>query len=226
MSAAHTAPVATPRHPFTELLARYRQIGATVWAHRLELDGPARLADEAAFLPAALSLQATPPHPAPRRAMYAIMALAGGALLWACVGSLDVVAVAQGRIVVSDGTKQVQPLETSVVRAIHVDDGTKVKAGQVLIELDPTMARADRSRVSEDRMAALSEAWRTAALIEAFNQGKPPALKADQRLDDAARQATVTQQLAAEWADLQAHDRKLLADIDAQQAELATVREQ
>lgn len=224
MSAVNPAP--TPRHPVVELLARYRQIGATVWAHRHELDGPARLADEAAFLPAALSLQATPPHPAPRRAMFAIVALAGIALLWACVGSLDVVAVAQGRIVVSNGTKQVQPLETSVVRAIHVADGDKVKAGQVLIELDPTAARADQGRVSEERMAALSEAWRTAALIQAFGQGKAPALKPEQRLEDAARQVTVVQQLDAEWADLQAHDRKLLADIDAQQAELATVREQ
>ncbi len=224
MSAVNPAPAA--RHPFVELLARYRQIGATGWSHRHELDGPARLADEAAFLPAALSLQATPPHPAPRRTMYAIMALAGVAVLWACVGSLDVVAVAQGRIVVSNGTKQVQPLETSVVRAIHVADGDKVKAGQVLIELDPTAARADQGRVSEERMAALSEAWRTQALIEAFGRGKAPALTVQQKLDDPARQAMLLQQLDAEWADLQAQDRKLLADIDAQQAELATVREQ
>ena len=38
-----------PRHPVIELLARYKAIFATAWAHRAELAGPARLADEAAF---------------------------------------------------------------------------------------------------------------------------------------------------------------------------------
>ena len=59
----NTAQAAQPRHPFIELMARYRAIFGAVWAQRHELAGPARLADEAAFLPAALSLQATPPHP-------------------------------------------------------------------------------------------------------------------------------------------------------------------
>ena len=59
---------ATPqRHHALELLARYRAIFAAVWAARHQLAGPKRLADEAAFLPAALSLQDTPVHPAPRR---------------------------------------------------------------------------------------------------------------------------------------------------------------
>ena len=59
---------APQRHPFIELLARYRAIFQAAWAARRELAGPQRLTDEAAFLPAALSLQETPAHPAPRRA--------------------------------------------------------------------------------------------------------------------------------------------------------------
>ena len=53
---------------------------------RHELAGPKRLADEAAFLPAALSLQETPAHPAPRRAAWAICALFVIALAWSCSG--------------------------------------------------------------------------------------------------------------------------------------------
>ncbi|MCW8167367.1 HlyD family type I secretion periplasmic adaptor subunit, partial [Verminephrobacter aporrectodeae subsp. tuberculatae] len=64
-----------PRHPALELLARYRAVLRTAWARRAELAGPARLADEQAFLPAALSLQEMPVHPAPRRIAYALMAL-------------------------------------------------------------------------------------------------------------------------------------------------------
>ncbi|WP_418317603.1 hypothetical protein [Piscinibacter sakaiensis] len=58
---------AAQQHPAIELLARYRAVFAAAWAARLELAGPRRLASELAFLPAALSLQETPAHPAPRR---------------------------------------------------------------------------------------------------------------------------------------------------------------
>jgi hemolysin D len=48
------------------LMARYRDVWHAAWAARHELAGPKRLATEYAFLPAALSVQETPPHPAPR----------------------------------------------------------------------------------------------------------------------------------------------------------------
>lgn len=231
MSAAET-PETPIRHPIFDLLQRYRVVVQTAWAHRHELAGPARMADEAAFLPAALSLQATPPHPAPRRALWAIMALFTIALLWACIGQVDIVAVAPGRIVVSDGTKLIQPLEASVVKAIHVKDGDKVRAGQVLIELDPTTAQADNSRVSHERSGALSEAWRTQALLTALRErgAKAPVLPEDARkasnaLSPDAREL-MRSQLDAEWRDTQAQLARLQADIDTRQAELQTVKEQ
>jgi hemolysin D len=223
---AVNAAQAQPRHPFIELMARYKAVFGAVWAHRTELAGPARMADEAAFLPAALSLQATPPHPSPRRAMWAIMALFCIALLWAALGKIDIVAVAPGRIVVSDGTKLVQPLEASVVKAIHVEDGAQVKAGQVLIELDPTVARADNSRVSQERASALSEAWRTDALLKALASGKAPVLPPEADAGEATLVAQVKAQLQAEWADIQAQQAKHTADIQAKEAEVSTVREQ
>ena len=51
---------AIQRHPAYDLLCRYRAILGAAWTRRAELAGPKRLADEAAFLPAALSLQDTP----------------------------------------------------------------------------------------------------------------------------------------------------------------------
>ena len=137
---------AQQRHPALELLTRYKAVLQAAWQARHELAGPKRLADEAAFLPAALSLQESPPHPAPRRALWAIMGLFVIALLWACVGQVDIVAVAPGRIVVSEGTKLIQPLEASVVTAIKVKDGDHVEAGHVLIELDATAPMADQVR--------------------------------------------------------------------------------
>jgi hemolysin D len=141
-----------------ELLARYRAVLQAAWAHRAELAGPERLADEAAFLPAALSLQETPVHPAPRRLAWALMLLFVLALLWSILGRVDIVAVAPGRIIVSERTKVIQPLEASVIKSVLVKDGDRVRAGQVLVELDPTMTTADMASVHEQRKASASEA--------------------------------------------------------------------
>ena len=65
-----------------------------------------------------------------------IIALFCLALVWAGFGKVDIVATAPGKIVSSGRTKIVQPFETGVIRAIHVQDGQQVKAGDCLIELD------------------------------------------------------------------------------------------
>lgn len=218
------------RHPLSDLLRHYKAVIEATWVHRHELAGPARLADEAAFLPAALSLQVTPPHPAPRRAIWAIVGLFTLAILWACFSQVDIVAVAPGRIVVSEGTKLIQPLETSVVKAIQVRDGDKVKAGQVLVELDSTSAKADNNRVTQERASALSEAWRTQALLAALDKKskeKAPTLaaKADSGLSD-AELIMARNLLEAEWQDIKAQHAKLQAEIDTKKAELQAVREQ
>ena len=167
-----------PKHPILELLFRYQAIFQAAWAHRTELAGPARMADEMAFLPAALSLQETPVHPAPRRLAWGLMVLFVLALVWATFGEVDIVAVAPGRIIVSDRTKQVQPLEASVVKAILVKDGDHVKLGQVLVELDPTVATADKANVNEQLANAISEEKRTAVLLKALTSGS--SVNADQ----------------------------------------------
>lgn len=202
------------RHPVVGLLRRYGSVFAAAWAARHELAGPKRLASEAAFLPAALEIQETPVHPAPRRAAWAIMALFVVALTWSIVGQVDIVAVAQGRIVVSDGTKVVQPLEAGVIRAIHVRDGDKVAAGQVLIELDATSAVADRVGVDEQLGAARQDASRARALLESLRSGTPP-----------TADATARPQVNAEWADISARLARLDAEAARKQAEIDTVRE-
>ena len=49
------------------------------------------------------------------------------ALTWACFGSVDIVAIAPGKIIPSGRSKIIQPFETGVMRAIHVRDGQSVK---------------------------------------------------------------------------------------------------
>ena len=196
-------PAAALRHPALELLARYAAVLRAAWNLRHSLAGPKRLADEAAFLPAALSLQETPAHPAPRRAAIAICALFVIALAWATIGEVDIVAVAPGRIVVSERTKTLQPLETSVVKRLLVKDGDEVKAGQVLVELDATNASADAASVQEQLSAVTSEEQRAAALQLALQTNRPPVLPAGGAIEPAARERD-TAQLNAEWRDITA----------------------
>ncbi|MDO9091859.1 MAG: HlyD family type I secretion periplasmic adaptor subunit [Rubrivivax sp.] len=202
------------RHPAVDLLRRYRSVFAAAWEARHELAGPKRLASEAAFLPAALEIQETPVHPAPRRAAWAIMALFTIVVVWSIVGQVDIVAVAHGRIVVSDGTKVVQPLEAGVIRAIHVRDGDKVTAGQVLIELDATSAAADRIGVDQQLGAARQDAARALALLQALRTGRMPPVEPEAQ-----------QQASAEWADISARLARLGAEAARREAEIATVRE-
>lgn len=239
-TAQPTAQAATPRHPASELLARYRAIFQAAWQHRHELAGPARLADEQAFLPAALSLQETPVHPAPRRIAYVLMALFLIALAWAILGKIDIVAVTPGRIIVSDRTKVIQPLERSVVQRILVKDGDHVQAGQPLVELDPTTAQADKASLVETRKAAQSE-WLRAQILQKMLSKQELSAHTHQAVDakkainqelhqdtpadwTPADKADTQAQLTAEWSDITARLAKLSAEHQRRQAEMATVR--
>lgn len=202
-------------HPVSALLSRYRAILGAAWQRRHELAGPRRLADEAAFLPAALSLQDTPPHPAPRRVAVAICVLFVIGLVWSIFGRIDIVAVAPGRIVVGERTKTLQPLEAGVVKRVLVRDGDRVQAGQVLVELDATNAAADQISTQEQLDAASADEQRAAALLGA--------LRATRLAVDSS--TTSTAQLRAEWQDITARLAKLAAERARREAELATVRE-
>ena len=125
---------------------------------------------ELAFLPAALEIVETPPSPTGRAIALTIALFFVLALTWASFGNLDIVASAPGRIVPSGRTKLVQPFEAGVVRAIHVHDGQSVAAGDVLIELDPTMNEAERDHLKSDLVAAqLDIARLQAATAEDMN---------------------------------------------------------
>ena len=121
--------------------------------------------DELAFLPAALEIVETPVPPLAGAIGGTIVLLFCAALAWASFSHIDIVASASGRIIPSGRTKVIQPLEIGVVRAIRVHDGQSVKAGEVLIELDPTMAGAELGHIQSDLMAARLEAARLRAAL-------------------------------------------------------------
>jgi len=134
---------------------------------------------ELEFLPAALEIVETPPSPIGRAIGLTIIALFALALAWASLGEVDIIAAAPGKIIPSGRTKVIQPFETGVVQAIHVRDGQSVTAGQVLIELDPTMNEAERNHLRSDLTSAQLDVARLRAALrgsdDPVSEFRPPA---------------------------------------------------
>jgi hemolysin D len=85
--------------------------------------------EEVAFLPAALEIMETPPSPLGRGIAVTIAGVFCLALAWACLGGIDIVASAAGKIIPSDRTKVVQPFETgSCAPSTSVTDRTSKPA--------------------------------------------------------------------------------------------------
>jgi hemolysin D len=176
--------------------------------------------EDLAFLPAALEIVERPASPIGRAVAYTLIALFCIALAWACLGQVDIVASAKGKIIPTGRIKVIQPYETGVVRAIHVHDGQRVVAGETLIELDPTMNEAESKHYQSDLIAAQLDVARLAAQLTDGDPAAnfkppvdaPPPLVALQR-------RFLLDQVAEQQSKLAVLDRQR----DEKQAELETV---
>jgi hemolysin D len=100
-------------------------------------------ADPADFQPGVLQVQSRPPAPLGRGVLYAVLAMVGALLLWASIAKLDIVAVADGKLVPAGYLKIVQPSEQGVVKEILVQEGEAVRQGQILMRMDAALLDAD-----------------------------------------------------------------------------------
>ena len=172
--------------------------------------------EELAFLPAALEIVETPPSPVGRSIALTIIALFCVALVWASFGRIDIIATAPGKIVPTGRTKVVQPFETGVVRAIHVQDGQSVRANEVLVELDSTMNQADLGHLQSDLLSAELDVARLQATLaeDPLASFNPPA--------QANAEMVATQRRFL--TDQMSEQRAKLASLDQQRAEKEAAR--
>ena len=102
------------------------------------------------FSPPLLRLQDAPPNPLGRKVLWLLLALLAALLLWATLGRLDIVAVAEGKLIPESYVKIVQPAESGIVKDILVREGQAVKAGQVLMRMDTLISEADTQAIGAE----------------------------------------------------------------------------
>ena len=115
------------------------------------------------FQPDAIEIEERPVPKAARYTLYALIALIICAILWATFSRVDRIVSTQGKLVTSDPLMLLQPLETSIIRDIHVEVGDNVSAGDVLVTLDPTFTTADVSQVQARLKSLQAEIYRLEA---------------------------------------------------------------
>jgi hemolysin D len=172
-----------------------------------------RRRDEREFLPAALEIVETPASPAGRILAGTIALLIVAAIAWASLGRIDIVATATGRILPTARVKVIQPFEIGVVRAIHVQEGQQVKAGDILVELDATANTAETARLTQALLAARLDAARLGA---ALSEGGDPEAAFQPPVGADEAQIQIQRQLLANQLEEQ---RAKLANLDRQRAQ-------
>jgi hemolysin D len=194
------------------------------------------------FLPAAIEIIETPPSPIRIAIAATICLLAAIGLAWSYWGRIDVVAVAQGRVQPTGRVKIVEPLVTGKVSEIAVANGQHVEAGELLVALDASEARADLATEIEDSAASRAEIARRRAAVAAvpaqdapivaatptFDADIPEGLKARETRvleGDLAQLAASLASLEAKLAQSQATRDRLGETIKAQTTLVATLRE-
>jgi hemolysin D len=133
------------RFPLQRLRALYAALQAA-FERYLPLSEPSNLE----FLPPLIRLTEAPPNPLGRKVLWALLTLLAALLVWALIGKLDIVAVAEGKLIPHSYLKIVQPAESGIVKEILVREGDLVKAGQVLMRMDTLISEAERKAIEAD----------------------------------------------------------------------------
>lgn len=135
------------------------------------------------YSPTAAVIAETPRGSA-RYVVWSIVGLVAALGTAAGVMPIDKVVTAQGRVVATDASIVVQPLEISIVRQIAVHEGQVVHKGDLLARLDPTFSQSDKTSMTLQVQSLTAEVDRLKA--EAAGVDYKPAV---------ATQASLVQQV-------------------------------
>lgn len=164
-----------------------------------------------------------------RLGAIASLALVGGLGLWAATSSLSGAVVAAGHLAVDSNVKAVQHPQGGVVGALNVHNGSVVAAGDVLVRLDDTVAKANlaivdngldelaaqRARLMAERDGSDSVAYPDDLISRASNPEVARVIEGENRLFALRRQARDGQ--VSQLGERIAQYRQEIAGVEAQQ---------
>lgn len=170
------------------------------------------------FSPPLLRLQEVSPNPLGRAVLWLLAGMLIALIVWALIGRLDIVAVAEGKLIPQSYLKIVQPADAGIVKDILVHEGETVRAGQVLMRMDTLISEADTKSIAAEYQRKRLALRRIDAELsgQPFRQqaGGPPALAGEVAAQYRANRNALDAALAEE--------RSWLAKA---RAELATARQ-
>ena len=117
------------------------------------------------FLPAALEILETPASPIRTAFIWFIAVVVAATLLWSYLGTFDIVSTAQGKIQPTGRVKVVQSIEVGKTRSVPVTNGSRVKAGDVVVQLDDTELSSDEEAMAVNLQAYRGEMIRRKAVL-------------------------------------------------------------
>lgn len=194
-----------------ELVARYADVFRYFWRQRRQTQMPALKSGEAEFLPAALAIQAAPVSPGGRLVAVVLMLGLTIALAWSVFGRIDIIVNCAGKTVPTGYTKTLSSVEIARVSAVRVEEGQRVKAGDVLVELDARAADSELERAEGEYIAAELNAARSRGLLGSLEAGVVAPQLAAVAGVPTQRWLDARAQLLGQWRDYQAK----LARIDS-----------
>lgn len=118
----------------------------------------------------------------------AMIALFAGTIgLWAATSTLSGAVVAGGQFVVDSSVKKIQHATGGIVGELKVQDGDRVKAGDLLIRLDETVTRANLQVVSKQLDEFIGRQARLEAERDGSGEIKMPVEFTDRQNDPAVQ---------------------------------------
>ncbi len=162
-----------------------------------------------------------PPVSFPQRLILGglVFSVAFGA--WATLGKIDQVGHAKGKLVPKGDIYKIHPTETGKIINLAIKEGQKIKAGQLLAELDPSAAESEVERLDKildayriQLVQEISSIERTRLEAEASQAIAAADKRGAQAAIDRARASTATsksqiEQLQADVASQQARKQQL-----------------
>ena len=124
------------------------------------------------FKPLLIEIEDKPLNPLGRIILYLVLAIMVFATAWLILAKVDVVVSAQGKVIPSGEIKILKPLESGVVSKIFVKESDRVKKGDILIQIDPTVTDASLSSKQDDLAVTNSDIALLEALINESNLSK------------------------------------------------------